>query len=82
MDHMEVNAINDKRNPAFVRGDNESDASYRQRILAVVQRLEWQSDGHRMWYTHRNPYGCWICETQQILRQLLGPEDMASGEPD
>lgn len=69
----------DKRNPAYVRGDTESNASYCERILAVIQRLEWQSDGHRMWYTHRNPYGCWICEIQQITRQLL---DIAQDIPE
>ncbi len=69
--------IDDKRNPNNIRGDTESHASYSQRILAVIQRLEWQSDGHRMWYTHRNPYGCWICEIFQITRQLCGDEDLS-----
>lgn len=71
---------NDKRNPAYVRGDTESHAQYCERILAVIQRLEWQSDGHRMWYTHRNPYGCWICELLQITRQLVGDEDISQDE--
>ena len=22
------------------------------------------------WYTHKNPYGCWICETLQVCRLL------------
>lgn len=60
----------DKRNPAYVRGDTESDAEYLKRLGEVIQKLEWQSDGHRMWYTHRNPYGCWICEIFQTVRLL------------
>jgi len=24
-----------------------------------------------MWYTHKNPYGCWICDAFFIARQLL-----------
>jgi len=23
-----------------------------------------------MWYTHKNPYGCWICDLIFILEQL------------
>jgi hypothetical protein len=35
-----------------------------------MSTLEWQSDGHIRWYTHKNPYGCWICETLQVCRLL------------
>lgn len=59
----------DKRNPGLVRGDDESSNSFRERTREVVQKLRWQSDGHRFWYTHRNPYGCWICEIVQLLEQ-------------
>jgi len=23
-----------------------------------------------MWYTHKNPYGCWICDIIFIIEQL------------
>jgi len=29
-----------------------------------------------MWYTHKNPYSCWICEILQIIR-ILRDECMA-----
>ncbi len=63
--------MNDKRNPSYRRSDGEIPSEYGKRILDVIQKLEWQSDGHRMWYTHKNPYGCWICELLQVSRELL-----------
>lgn len=62
--------MDDKRNPSYIRGDTEPDEEYIKRIEPVIQRLSWQSDGHRMWYTHRNPYGCWICELLQVCELL------------
>jgi len=62
--------LNDKRNPSLNRGDDETLVSYLIRLDEHVSKLEWQSEGHRMWYTHKNPYGCWICELLQIIGQL------------
>lgn len=62
--------MNDKRNPSVNRGDGETLESYTGRISELLSRIEWQSEGHRQWYTHKNPYGCWICELLQIARQL------------
>ena len=61
---------NDQRNPSLVRGDGETLRSYGERLHEYISKLEWQSDGHIRWYTHKNPYGCWICETLQICRLL------------
>ncbi len=61
--------MDDKRNPSNIRGDGEILQSYADRMAAVIEKLEWQSEGHRMWYTHKNPYGCWICELLQVARQ-------------
>ncbi len=61
---------NDKRNFDVIRGDGETIGSYRERLDEHISKLEWQSDGHRMWYTHKNPYSCWICELLQIVRIL------------
>ncbi len=61
--------MDDKRNPSNLRGDGEILQSYADRMGAVIEKLEWQSEGHRMWYTHKNPYGCWICELLQVARQ-------------
>ncbi len=62
--------MNDKRNSSIVRGDGETRSSYIGRLDEYISKLEWQSDGHRMWYTHKNPYGCWICELLQVIRGL------------
>ena len=60
----------DQRNPSLVRGAGETLRSYLERLHEYISKLEWQSDGHIRWYTHKNPYGCWICETLQICRLL------------
>ena len=52
------------------RADGENLDSYMRRLDEYIQRLDWQSEGHRQWYTHKNPYGCWICETLQVCRLL------------
>ncbi len=60
--------IETKDNPGINRGDGETSSSYRERLVEYLSRIEWQSEGHRMWYTHKNPYGCWICELLQVAR--------------
>ncbi len=59
----------DKRNPNLVRGDGETRCSFTGRLSKHISQLEWQSGGHIMWYTHKNPAGCWICELLQVCRQ-------------
>lgn len=66
----------DKRNPNLVRGDGETDESYLGRIDEFLSKLRWQSEGHRLWYTHKNPSGCWICELIQV-GELLRDEIVA-----
>ena len=66
--------IERKDNPSIIRGDGETSESHRARLVEYISRIEWQSEGHRMWYTHKNPYGCWICELLQIAR--LGVDDV------
>ena len=61
---------NDQRNPSLVRGAGETIRSYLERLHEYIAKLEWQSDGHIRWYTHKNPYGCWICENLQVCRLL------------
>jgi len=63
--------MHDKRRYDLSRLDGESTEEHIERLLEIVQRIEWQSEGHRQWYTHKNPYGCWICELLQIVRQVL-----------
>ncbi len=59
-----------KNNPDINRGDGETLDGYLSRISEHISKLEWQSEGHRMWYTHKNPYSCWICELLQVGRAL------------
>ena len=58
-----------KQNPAIARGDSESVQAYIERMRDFVQQLEWRSDGHRFWYTHKNPHGCWICDLIFTIEQ-------------
>ena len=62
--------MNDKRNPALARIDGEELDTYARRLDEYIQRLVWNSEGHRMWYTHKNPYGCWICDVLFIIETL------------
>jgi len=61
-----------KDNPDINRADGESLDDYLPRVSERISKLEWQSEGHRMWYTHKNPYSCWICELLQVIRGLEG----------
>ncbi len=61
-----------KNNPDINRADGESLDDWLSRISEHYSKLEWQSEGHRMWYTHKNPYACWICELLQVGRSLEG----------
>jgi len=72
--------MDDKRNSGINRGDGETRESYLGRLDEYISKLEWQSDGHRMWYTHKNPYGCWICELLQVVRGLRELDPVSEGD--
>ncbi len=61
-----------KNNPDINIGATETIDEFLSRISEHFSKLEWQSEGHRMWYTHKNPYSCWICELLQVGRSLEG----------
>ena len=65
-----------KYNPSIARGDSEPIVDYLARMREFVQQLIWRSDGHRMWYTHKNPYGCWICDLIYTVEQYSGALDV------
>lgn len=44
---------------------NETEASELWRARVSNTRLV--ADTHRKWFTHKNPYGCWICDLFEIL---------------
>ncbi len=52
------------------RTSGEDITSYLERMGEHVKKLRWQSEGHRQWYTHKNPYGCWICELLQVTELI------------
>ncbi len=52
------------------RTDGEGIEGYLDRMAEHVKKLRWQSEGHRQWYTHKNPYGCWICELLQVTELI------------
>jgi len=52
------------------RISGETLEAYLTRMHEHVQKLRWQSEGHRQWYTHKNPYGCWICELLQVTELI------------
>jgi len=62
--------LNDRRNPALARALGEELTAYARRLDEYIQRLVWNSEGHRMWFTHKNPAGCWICDLIFIIEQL------------
>lgn len=33
--------------------------------------IEQQASTHISWFTHRNPYGCWICDLLQLTKYAL-----------
>ncbi len=52
------------------RTSGEGIKEYLERMGEHVKKLRWQSEGHRQWYTHKNPYGCWICELLQVTELI------------
>lgn len=37
----------------------------------VIVRIRASSMSHIGWYTHKNPYGCWICDAVLLLETLI-----------
>lgn len=72
--------MNDKRDVKCVRGTDETLDSYLGRVSELLDRIQWQFEGHRMWYTHKNPYGCWICDILFLGRQLY--DEILVARPD
>ncbi len=62
--------INGRTNESYERGNEEDEQVWLRRIEAVVYQLEAISATHIRWRTHKNPYGCWICELLQVARIL------------
>ncbi len=55
----------------YRRIDSEGLDQYLERMGDQVTALEGLSDGHKIWFTHKNPYGCWICDALDLLRVVI-----------
>ncbi len=53
----------------LLQGDFDNLTDYTGYLVARRQEIESMSDTHRKWYTHKNPYGCWICDMFQLMIQ-------------
>lgn len=42
---------------------------YTNYLCKMALELESLSQGHIRWYTHKNPYGCWICDLNLLLKR-------------
>ncbi len=49
--------------------DFENLTDYTNYLCKMCTELESLSQGHIRWYTHKNPYGCWICDLTLLLRR-------------
>ena len=50
---------------------NETHEEYIRRISDILTEYESLSEGHIRWFTHKNPYGCWICDLLSTFREFL-----------
>ncbi len=57
------------------RGSNENFIDYLTRMSSIVTEYETLSEGHVRWFTHKNPYGCWICDVFELLRTVVTEVD-------
>lgn len=64
-----VDRIN--RNPNFFEPKSmEEFRSFLEQNRAYVEVIEQLSGTHITWFTHKNPYGCWICDLVYAYRNL------------
>ncbi len=38
-------------------------------LVKMKLEIETLSSTHIRWYTHKNPYGCWICDVFRLLEK-------------
>ncbi len=64
----------------YKRIESEGLDEYLTRMSDSVTAIENLSEGHKIWFTHKNPYGCWICDSQLLLRTII--QEVAQEEED
>ncbi len=62
----------------MLQSDFNNLTDYTNYLVAQRQQYETLSETHIKWYTHKNPYGCWICD---VLKLLLQWEDLYYPSP-
>jgi len=65
--------------------DSEDPTEYIGQATERLRGMESLASTHITWYTHKNPYGCWICDmfllTQRLIdtfEDFLGPIPVAA----
>jgi hypothetical protein len=48
-----------------------SPETYTSEAMSRLQAIEQLSATHIGWFTHKNPYGCWICDLLALSYQTL-----------
>lgn len=51
--------------------NNEELRKFIDSALARTRAIRIIADTHRRWFTHKNPYGCWICDILDISETTL-----------
>lgn len=52
-------------------GEKEDPHEYSKLCAGRLNGMEELASTHITWYTHKNPYGCWICDLFLLSRRLL-----------
>ncbi len=52
-------------------GKKEDPTEYLALMQERLTSMETLASTHITWYTHKNPYGCWICDMFQHAQSLI-----------
>ncbi len=53
----------------LTENDFESLMDWTNYLVKLKQEIETLGSTHIRWYTHKNPYGCWICDLFRLLEK-------------
>jgi len=51
--------------------DSEDPTEYIVQATERLRGMESLASTHITWYTHKNPYGCWICDMFLLSQRLI-----------
>lgn len=70
-------------------GDRQDPHDYLKQCMERTMAMEALASTHIAWFTHKNPYGCWICDlilqTYRLIdsfEDFLGPSGGSSVQPE